>query len=871
MNDVNTDKSEHREYDNGDTMQALNLQEEGFSLSVNAVNESLLKRGIAMQRIRRNSSTHSLKAEMDLKSPQNIGLISSKIFDDNEDENLQNIITKHEISQRFNKTKQLSKRNIGARPFSKPIHLERTHTDQGANERIESGDRNAQYDIEQQMLIFCALVTQWTRHQQMLAFRQWQNHNVAMRTNVNILYPVISDLKNEAKRLLCISETARIQQNLISTGSSTPNQTIVYPYTFTLRDLDVLNGWATQCHPKTFHEVNESTLRYLLRFMRFRQYDDGEALFLEGDRGDTFYIVHHGTIAVFVGIIRAGNDRLYAKRESQLSHGTQSVNKQLLRQKSSTVSRGVPYITLGKRVFTYRTGESFGETAMFSLDAVRTASAVAVGHCEVCEIPKEIYCKTLLKYHRHIFERSQKINFLQRVSLFRDWPRERLGPIADILTQRKLNFGDILFTEQKLARLPPNQKPEEGGPRIAPNTTCCYFILSGSVKLTKRYTNSPEINQNRMDIWHSQFRSPIQVQELHATDTIALEILLNWSFNCKSEQGNGMNEGTDYTAVAASATVELYALEEVDAQRLFASPNFLSMMEKVKVQVDQQKQQRKRRYESARQTLDQKQLMQSAEFERLRLVTSASSLYADKLLAVGLPLNTLSPLRPRLPNKFSDFCVDDTVSSMCSARKLPSLANRDLRKLALATNQSSSSMDITKLEENTFITIQDGSHFVTPPYLDRIGLSNSNCGIASKYKDMHSLEDSQKRSILKRTCTRSVMVPGENQNENSIATRHVFAKPTTLSRTLQQRRRNRSNTKFQLPACAQLFSQYDEFEADFGTPREAETKTFKVDWDFKAQDFSLQLQTSTSSTPETILSCRSRSYASNQSQPFRMP
>lgn len=860
MDNVNSDTSPRRDTDNGGVVPASNSKQGGFSLSVNAINDGLLKRGIAMQRIRRNSSTHSLNADMDLKSPQNYGLISSKIFDANDDENMQNIITKHEISERFNKTKHQSKRNTGSRFNSKPSRIESSHKGQATNEHPESGDCDPQYDTEQQILIFSALVTQWTRHQQIQAFRQWQNYTRDMRTNVSILFPVISDLKNEAKRLLCISETARIQQHLNSTGSSTPNQTIVYPYNFTLRDLDVLNGWALQCHPKTFHEVNECTLRYLLQYMRFRQYEDGETLFLEGDRGDTFYIAHHGTIAVFVGIIRARNDRLYAKRGSQLSNGTQLTNTQTLRQRNSTVSRNVPYITLGKRVFTYRTGESFGETAMFSLDAVRTASAVAVGHCEVCEIPKEIYCKTLLKYHRHIFERSQKINFLQRVPLFRDWPRERLGPVADILTQRKLNFGDILFTEQKVARLLLNQTVEEGGIRPAPNTTCCYFILSGIVKLTKRYFESAEKDPNRVrkEVRHPHFRPPIQVQELHATDTIALEILLNWSNNSKSEQENA---GTDYTSVAASATVELYALEEVDAQRLFSSPNFSSMIEKVKAQVEGEKQQRNRRYESARQTLELKNAMQAAEFERLRLATTAP---APDLPALRLPLKILSPLGPPSSFRIEDHVTDDALSGKYSARLLPSLTNREVRQPNLGMEQS---MDTRTLKEKTFLTIQDGSHFLTPSTTIGIDYNTLSRSIACDYSEMQSSEPLQKTlGFLERTRIKSLLSPSGNQNENCIVTRQTATNENSTRRSLQRRRRIRPTTKFQLPTCAQLFPQFDEIEAENNAAREFDTKTFKVDWDLNAQDFSLQLQTCTTSTTETILSCRSQSYASNQPQ-----
>lgn len=117
-------------------------------------------------------------------------------------------------------------------------------------------------------------------------------------------------------------------------------------------------------------------------------------------------------------------------------------------------------------MFTYRAGESFGETAMFTKDAARTASAVAAGVCEVLELAKDVYLRTLKQFHRQQYERSRRLHFAQRVPLFREWPRPRVAAVAEVLELKKLSFGDRLLVEGA----------------VAPGA--CFLVLSGALKLT---------------------------------------------------------------------------------------------------------------------------------------------------------------------------------------------------------------------------------------------------------------------------------------------------------------------------------------------------------------------------------------------------
>ena len=71
--------------------------------------------------------------------------------------------------------------------------------------------------------------------------------------------------------------------------------------------------------------------------MRFRQYYEDEALFLEVDLSKTIYIVHHGTIGFFVDIIRAGNDRLYANEIRNYHMANSPSTNRLFRLKEARV------------------------------------------------------------------------------------------------------------------------------------------------------------------------------------------------------------------------------------------------------------------------------------------------------------------------------------------------------------------------------------------------------------------------------------------------------------------------------------------------------------------------------------------------------
>ncbi|GAB9463926.1 hypothetical protein Gpo141_00001372 [Globisporangium polare] len=391
----------------------------------------------------------------------------------------------------------------------------------------EGADRNT--------LILQAAVALWENHRKAAALRRWREILQVSTDSFQLTDAV--DINNEARRILHNAETVHIATEnamaasapVISPRAGSKSYDTVMAVKFARGDLDLLVVWARKLQVKTFPRgVDDTSVRETMKYLRFRQYQDGEALFFEGEIGEIFYFLFQGSVAVYVG-----------SSKSQLKNveGT---------RRTARIQEKPDLKQLGKRVFAYRTGEGFGETAMFTNDAIRTASAIAVGTCEVCELPKEIYKRTLKKYHQQFFEQAQKINFIQRVSLFKDWQRHRLSTVADVLEKRKLAFGDYLLAEGKTV------------------LTSCFFVLSGLIKLTKHIDIAPppfseDTNQSTKKKPKHRIQMDIELQMLTVAEIVALEALTE------------PNKRVTYNAVAASANVELYVLKEVDARSFLGS------------------------------------------------------------------------------------------------------------------------------------------------------------------------------------------------------------------------------------------------------------------------------------------------------------
>ncbi|ETI35761.1 hypothetical protein F442_17820 [Phytophthora nicotianae P10297] len=407
-----------------------------------------------------------------------------------------------------------------------------------APENLSQGQQNA--------LVLQAVLGLWTNRHQARGFRRWKESTLN-RVDLQALIDAGVDVHEEARQLLLSAETKR---RLLANQHRVSNDDDKWmAASFSYAELDLLLAWVRHTQPKTCRGVGDKTMREVLRYLRFSQYQEGEAIFFQGDKGDVFYLVLQGTVGIY-GAKRTQPDK---KRR-----GDSAASK-----RRSVSTREKPDMNLmGPRIFAYRAGESFGETAMFTNAAVRTATAIAFGDttsgsgtgsvCELCELSRAVYSHTLKRFHQHSFMQAQRVNFAQRVFLFRDWPRPRVVELAEVLELRRISFGGVLLT---------------GG--VSP-LSHCFFVLSGSVKLTTQIEINSHSDPSKSTVLKKAQRRAQVIIELHTVqvgEIVALEALLEEDDSAR----------VTYTAVGGSADVEVYALKRTDGRAFLASSTTNSM------------------------------------------------------------------------------------------------------------------------------------------------------------------------------------------------------------------------------------------------------------------------------------------------------
>jgi len=459
--------------------------------------------------------------------------------------------------------RRVSSRHLSATAFTRSTRNILTASDdhlddilKGVADSINSPDHLPR--SEKDSLILQAALGLWVRRHEARGFRRWKESTLH-RVDLPALIAAGVDVHEEARQLLLGAETKR--RLLVNERQAPPDQDDDDKWMAADFSYAELLAWARHTQPKTCRGVDDNTLREALRYLRFHQYQDGEAIFFQGDKGDVFYLVLDGSVGIYG-----------AKRTPQ-------TEKQKRKQSNSAAKtrpgREKPDLNrMGPRIFTYRSGESFGETALFTSAAVRTATAIAFGSttsganagsvCELGELSRAIYSRTLKRFHQHFFTQAQRVNFTQRVFLFRDWPRPRVVEVAEVLELRRISFGSVLLTQG-----------------VSP-LSHCFFVLSGSVNITTQLEtgshvqDEPSSVQGAAALKKARRRAQFTA-ELHTVrvgDIVAMEALL---------EDDGSTTRVTYTAVGGSADVEVYALKRTDGRAFLAdsTTNILQQVQSI--------------------------------------------------------------------------------------------------------------------------------------------------------------------------------------------------------------------------------------------------------------------------------------------------
>ena len=189
---------------------------------------------------------------------------------------------------------------------------------------------------------------------------------------------------------------------------------------------------------KCLSGCSDDDLRLLWRYVVYRKYEAKERLFEKGDPSDSFMIVFQGAVSV-----RLPRELVKDARIEQCVGGEVVVN-------------------------TMYEGDYLGESVADE-GAVRSAACVAQEPLEVLYLDRDGYLKT---FHQFLIKQKHlKETLLREVPLFKDWPHERLVPLAFISREQTYESDEVVVHQN----VPPD---------------ALYFVLSGSLKKVREITDA---------------------------------------------------------------------------------------------------------------------------------------------------------------------------------------------------------------------------------------------------------------------------------------------------------------------------------------------------------------------------------------------
>ena len=192
---------------------------------------------------------------------------------------------------------------------------------------------------------------------------------------------------------------------------------------------------------KCLSSCSNDELRLLWRHVVYKKYEARERLFEKGDPSDSFMIVFQGAVSVRI-------PRADIKDASRVSI-EQCIGDEVI-------------------VNTMTEGDYLGESVADE-GAVRSAACIALEQLEVLYLDRDGYLKT---FHQFLIKQKHfKETLLKEVPLFRDWPHEKLVPLAFISREQVYESDEVVIHQG-----------------VSPDAL--YFVLSGSLKKVREVTDA---------------------------------------------------------------------------------------------------------------------------------------------------------------------------------------------------------------------------------------------------------------------------------------------------------------------------------------------------------------------------------------------
>lgn len=194
-----------------------------------------------------------------------------------------------------------------------------------------------------------------------------------------------------------------------------------------------------------FETLMPECIKDIIRHCEFKKATNDEVIIKQGENGHRLFIILKGQVSIYV------------IQDKENSH-------EILQNVERACSKAIlDRVDLGQKVWTSGDGKTVGEVALLKDDCIRTASVVCDCETDLIMIERDLYNRSV----RDVFEREyqEKINFVDRNSLFSHWPQRHKKALVISLQKGNLKYSTPII--------------KQGQP-----ADYMYFILSGEIEIT---------------------------------------------------------------------------------------------------------------------------------------------------------------------------------------------------------------------------------------------------------------------------------------------------------------------------------------------------------------------------------------------------
>ncbi|KAL4225729.1 hypothetical protein ACF0H5_016418 [Mactra antiquata] len=195
-------------------------------------------------------------------------------------------------------------------------------------------------------------------------------------------------------------------------------------------EIDQILPWFRK-KSELFKSQKAEIVKDILKNCQFMKCMKDHVIIKQGDKGDCFFIILSGTVAIYIqnNIPEDGiqyDPTLYQEDKTG---------------KRKQLDRSIFGFTVGK----IPAGRSFGELALINADCVRNASIIADEVTDLIIVNRELYDRSLKAFQEKEF--NEKKRFVEEYYLFQGWTNKYKKQLAMSLRKEKVCFDDIIIKQ----------------------------------------------------------------------------------------------------------------------------------------------------------------------------------------------------------------------------------------------------------------------------------------------------------------------------------------------------------------------------------------------------------------------------------------